>query len=83
MLADLAAIWTFAIETDLGVPLSDLGQYRAVLVIPALYDRPVIKHLVSILLKGSVAVNRTESVDPNDQLNEIKSIRIQHKQIKV
>ena len=50
VLADMAAIWTHAIETGLGVPLSSLEKYRAVLVIPALYDRPVIKHLVSILL---------------------------------
>ena len=50
VLADLAAIWSYAIETGLGVPLSLLENYRAVLVIPALYDRPVIKHLVALLL---------------------------------
>ena len=50
VLADLAAIWSYAIKTGLGVPLSLLENYRAVLVIPALYDRPVIKHLVALLL---------------------------------
>ena len=50
VLADMAAIWTHAIVTGLGVPLTTLEKYRAVLVIPALYDRPVIKHLVSLLL---------------------------------
>ena len=33
----LQAIWEDAIQRELGIDLVDLHQYRAVLVIPALY----------------------------------------------
>jgi actin-related protein 8 len=50
VLVDLAAIWTHAIQSGLGIPLGDLERYRAVLVIPALYNRAHIKHFISLLL---------------------------------
>ena len=33
----LQAIWSDALQRELGLGLTDLGHYRAVLVIPALY----------------------------------------------
>ena len=50
VLADLETIWTHAIK-DLGIDRRDLGNYRAVLVIPALYKRPLIKHYMNLLLQ--------------------------------
>ena len=47
---DLEAIWSHAVERHLQIPLSELDKYRAVLVIPALYRRSIIKHYISILL---------------------------------
>ena len=49
-MADLQTIWTHSIE-ELGINKSDLGNYRAVLVIPALYKRPLIKHYMTLLLQ--------------------------------
>jgi len=50
VLLDLQAIWSDALQRELGLGLTDLGHYRAVLVIPALYNRGLVKHLVSLLL---------------------------------
>jgi actin-related protein 8 len=49
-LHDLKAVWSWAIENRLCIPTSDLAKYRAVLIIPALYRRPLVKHLLSLLL---------------------------------
>ncbi len=49
-LADLEALWTFAVERLLGIDRGLFPKLKAVLIIPALYDRPLIKHLVSLLL---------------------------------
>ena len=50
ILADLQAIWSHVIKYELCIPLEDLKQYRAVLIIPALYKRPLIKHYMTVLL---------------------------------
>ena len=47
---DLEEIWTRSIERHLGVQVADMRQYKAVLVIPALYKRSLVKHFVSLLL---------------------------------
>ena len=39
------------LNKELGIDKSDLGNYRAVLVIPALYKRPLIKHYMTLLLQ--------------------------------
>ena len=48
--ADLQTIWSHAIE-GLGIDKRDLENYRAVLVIPALYKRSLIKHYMTLLLQ--------------------------------
>jgi len=50
ILLDLEAIWVNSIQHYLDIPHADLKHYRAVLVIPALYNRGVVKHLISLLL---------------------------------
>jgi len=50
ILSDLECIWRHAIETELGIAPTDFGLYRVVLVIPAVYQRSLIKHYVTILL---------------------------------
>ena len=49
ILADLETIWLHAIENLLKIPKSDLPKYRAVLIIPALYKRSLIKHYMVTL----------------------------------
>jgi hypothetical protein len=44
ILADLETIWLYAIENLLKIPKSELPKFRAVLIIPALYKRSLIKH---------------------------------------
>ena len=50
-MADLQTIWTYAIETLLGVDKKEIAFYRAVLVIPALYKRTLMKHYMTLLLQ--------------------------------
>lgn len=50
ILADLVTIWSYAIKELLKIPLDTLSEYKAVLIIPAMYQRSLIKHLVSLLL---------------------------------
>jgi hypothetical protein len=40
----LESIWLHAIENLLKISKADLPKYRAVLIIPALYNRSLIKH---------------------------------------
>ncbi|KAJ1927773.1 actin-like protein arp8 [Tieghemiomyces parasiticus] len=50
LLNDLDAIWTAAIEAELGVPRAQFRHYAAVLVIPDLYHRHQVQDLVNLLL---------------------------------
>ncbi|CAH1394970.1 unnamed protein product [Nezara viridula] len=50
VLADLQAIWSWVISVRLGIPLQDLKNYRAVLVIPDIYNRQYLKEYVTLLL---------------------------------
>ncbi|KAL0280350.1 UNVERIFIED_CONTAM: hypothetical protein PYX00_001668 [Menopon gallinae] len=50
VLADLEAIWNYAISTKLEIPLSTLKHYRAVLIIPDIYNRFYLKELTRMLL---------------------------------
>jgi len=50
ILVDLKEIWSTCMEKHLGIQTVDLGHYKAVLVIPALYKRSTIKHYLSLLL---------------------------------
>ena len=50
ILADLEAIWSFAVETGLGIPRSEFPNLKAVIVIPALYKRSFVKHYMTLAL---------------------------------
>ncbi|XP_045618086.1 actin-related protein 8 isoform X1 [Procambarus clarkii] len=52
VLADLETIWGHCISTILNVPLKDLKFYRAVLIIPDIYNRDHVKKLTNLLLNG-------------------------------
>ena len=47
---DFQAILSHAVKHHLHIPLGDLSQYRAVLLLPALYRRPLVKHYLHLLL---------------------------------
>lgn len=49
---DLETIWTTVITEELKIDMKTLQKYRAVLIIPALYKRPLVKHLLTILLSN-------------------------------
>ena len=48
--ADLETLWGSAIETYLNIPIKDLSYYRAVLLIPDIFNRNHVKTLVDIIL---------------------------------
>lgn len=50
VLADLKAIWEYVLSTKLDIPLKDLKHYRAVLVIPDIYNRHYLKELTRLML---------------------------------
>ncbi|XP_068084307.1 actin-related protein 8 isoform X2 [Anabrus simplex] len=50
VLANLETIWTYVIKNRLEIPLKDLRHYRAVLVIPDIYNRSYLKELTTLLL---------------------------------
>ncbi|XP_047000292.1 actin-related protein 8 isoform X3 [Schistocerca americana] len=50
VLADLETIWSWIIKNRLDIPLKDLRHYRAVLVIPDIYNRQHLKELTTLLL---------------------------------
>lgn len=52
VLADLETIWGHCISNVLNVPIKDLKFYRAVLLIPDIYNRDYVKKLTNLLLNG-------------------------------
>lgn len=50
IVADLQAIWSWVISSRLGIPLKELKNYRAVLVIPDIYNRQYLREFVTLLL---------------------------------
>ena len=50
ILADLETIWSHAVENILGIPRQEFCNYKAVVVIPALYKRTFVKHYMSLAL---------------------------------
>ncbi|KAK9507119.1 hypothetical protein O3M35_008928 [Rhynocoris fuscipes] len=51
VLADLECIWGWVIQTKLHIQLQDLKNYRAVLVIPDIYNRQYLRELTNMLLQ--------------------------------
>lgn len=50
VIADLKNIWEFVLIEKLNIPLRDLKHYRAVLIIPDIYNRWYLKELTTLLL---------------------------------
>ncbi|XP_043475529.1 actin-related protein 8-like isoform X1 [Leptopilina heterotoma] len=50
VLADLKAIWEYVLTEKLDIPLRDLKHYRAVLIIPDIYNRLYLKELTTLVL---------------------------------
>ncbi|XP_063988128.1 actin-related protein 8 [Diachasmimorpha longicaudata] len=50
VLADLKTIWEFVLAEKLQIPLKDLKHYRAVLIIPDIYNRYYLKELTTLML---------------------------------
>ncbi|KAF7994871.1 hypothetical protein HCN44_004343 [Aphidius gifuensis] len=50
VLADLQKIWEFVLINKMSIELKDLKHYRAVLVIPDIYNRHYLKELTTLLL---------------------------------
>ncbi|KAK6629099.1 hypothetical protein RUM43_002916 [Polyplax serrata] len=50
VLADLEAIWTYAITNKLEIPTTTFKHYRIVLIIPDIYNRQYLKELTRMLL---------------------------------
>ncbi|XP_055911693.1 actin-related protein 8 [Eupeodes corollae] len=50
VMTDLQDIWEHVLKTKMGIDLSILNQYKAVLVVPDIYNRNHLKELTSLLL---------------------------------
>lgn len=50
VLADLEAIWMYVLETHFLIEKKDLNAYKAVLIIPDVYNRTYLKELTTLLL---------------------------------
>lgn len=50
VLADLETIWTYVLEINFQISRSDLKYYKAVLVIPDVYNRTYLRELMYLLL---------------------------------
>lgn len=51
VLEDIKTIWEYAIRNYLDISLKDLHQYKAVLIIPDIYNRKRIKEMTALLFK--------------------------------
>uniref|UniRef100_A0A1B0FKW0 Uncharacterized protein n=1 Tax=Glossina morsitans morsitans TaxID=37546 RepID=A0A1B0FKW0_GLOMM len=51
ILSDLESIWSYAIEKHMNIPRKQLNQYGAVLVISDIYNRSILRELVTLLLQ--------------------------------
>lgn len=50
VLADLETIWLYMLETHFSIKQSDLKQYKAVLIIPDVYNRTYLRELTTLVL---------------------------------
>lgn len=50
VLADLKIIWEYVLTKKMDIPLRDLKHYRAILIIPDIYNRHFLKELTSLML---------------------------------
>ncbi|KAF2354550.1 hypothetical protein FHG87_014694 [Trinorchestia longiramus] len=75
VMADLEAIWIYAIEHKLNIPQKEFKNYRCCVVIPALYCRDRVVHITRLLLDtlGFAACFVFQS---SDKLQEVEDCRI-------
>ncbi|XP_022193357.2 actin-related protein 8 [Nilaparvata lugens] len=52
VLADLQAIWSFILEYKFGISHKDFKSYRAILIIPDIYNRLYLRELMTLLLNN-------------------------------
>ena len=52
VISDLQSICAKVIQTEFEIPLKQLNEYKAVLIIPDVYNRNHIKYLIEMLLNG-------------------------------
>lgn len=50
VMADLKTIWEYVLAEKMDIPLRDLKHYRAVLIIPDIYNRQYLKELTTLML---------------------------------
>lgn len=50
VLADLEAIWTYILETHFSIKKKDFKVYKAVLIIPDVYNRTYLRELTTLVL---------------------------------
>lgn len=50
VMADLQVIWEYVLKTHLKIDLNDLHLYKAVLVVPDIYNRGHLRELMNLLL---------------------------------
>ncbi|XP_047359700.1 actin-related protein 8 isoform X3 [Vespa velutina] len=50
VMADLKTIWEYVLTEKMDIPLRDLKHYRAVLVIPDIYNRHYLRELTTLML---------------------------------
>ena len=50
VLADLKTIWEYILTEKMNIPLKDLNHYRAVLIVPDIYNRQYLKELTTLML---------------------------------
>lgn len=50
VLADLKTIWEYVLKEKMNIPIRDLKHYRAVLIIPDIYNRHYLKELTTLIL---------------------------------
>ncbi|XP_015184816.1 PREDICTED: actin-related protein 8 [Polistes dominula] len=50
VMADLKTIWEYVLTDKMNIPLRDLKHYRAVLVIPDIYNRQYLRELTTLML---------------------------------
>lgn len=55
VLEDIKTIWEYAIKNYLELNLRDLNQYKAVLIIPDIYNRKRVKEMTALLFKMGFA----------------------------
>lgn len=51
VLEDIKTIWEYAIRNYLDISLKDLHQYKAVLIIPDIYNRKRVKEMTAVLFR--------------------------------